>query len=285
VTVGTLYVVGAPAGEPQDLTRRALRILKEVSLVVAAYADMGAARRLLAYHGTNTPLQAAASPDTLLEALQTKDVALLTDGFSPGISAANQRLIRAALEHGFPVAPIPGPTLAITALVISGLPADSFVYLGGLSPGGSFTELPVMGERRTLVALVEPDHLAGVLDGLYEALGDRALAIVADSGQGTKVIWQGALEGATARAGEWPDHGPSVLVVGGAQAKASRWGEERLRAEIEALLEQKLRTKEISQQLAAESGWRRREVYRLAVEMAQRHGTEGKGGHARSNRR
>jgi 16S rRNA (cytidine1402-2'-O)-methyltransferase len=267
--VGTLYIVGAPAGVPGDLTRRALRSLREVALIVAAEGGIGAARRLLSHHGISTPLQAVTSAELLLEALATNDVALLTDGISPGPSPVSQRLIGAVLQRGFAVVPIPGPTLAITALVISGLPSDSFVYVGRLPRG----ELPPGGlpvdERRTLIALAEPDHLPGILAGLYGLLGDRPLVVVADSDRGTEVVWRGTLERAAASQEAWLGGGAVALVIGGAQAEARRWDEERLQAEIAKLLDQGLGAKEISQLLAVVSGWRRRRIYDLVVEIAR----------------
>ena len=243
--MGTLYVVGAPAGDPDDLTLRASRILAEVSLVVAS--EVEAARRLLAHHGIPTPFVVASGEGAVLAALQAGDVALLLVGWSPAPSGPELALVRAAVEHGWPVEPIPGPALPLTALVLSGLPADSFVYLGEL-PGESAARCALLnsvaGERRTLVALAAPDGLDGILADLPAALGERPLVQMPT--------------GSTAKR--------CVLVVGGARDEPVPWEQARLLAEIDLLLSQGLRVKKISQSLAAESGWPRREVYRLAVE-------------------
>ena len=143
-------MVGAPVGDVEDITHRALRILRDVVLVVAD--DVDHARRLLADHDIATPLTATDSLDAPLSALETDDIALFSTGWSPGPSGPGQLLIHAAIERDFPVVPIPGPTLPVTALVISGLPADSFVYLGELPQGPA--------ARRGLLASVASERRA-----------------------------------------------------------------------------------------------------------------------------
>lgn len=228
--MGTLYVVGAPAGDPDDLTLRARRILAEASLVVAERLD--AARRLLAHHGVETPLVAEAS----VAEVEAGDVALLLAGWSPAPSGPELALIRAAVERGWPVVPIPGPALPLTALILSGLPADSFVYLGDRD---DLLE-DVAGERRTLVLAAPPDRVDDLLADVHESLDERPLVQM-----------------------------PGVLVIGGARNEPGCWEQAQLRAEIETLLGRGQRVKEISQALAAESGWPRREIYQLAVEMSR----------------
>jgi 16S rRNA (cytidine1402-2'-O)-methyltransferase len=232
--VGILYVVGAPAGDPDDLTLRARRILAEARLVVAERLE--SARRLLTHHGVATASSALAEQDAWLAALEAGDVALLLNAGAPGPSGPELALIRAAIERGWPVVPIPGPALSLTALVLSGLPADSFVYLGERHD----LLRDMIGERRTLVLAVSPDQVDSLLAELRDILGERPLA-----------------------------QRPGVLVVGGAQDEPVRWDEARLRAEIHQALRRGLRVKETSQRLAEESGWPRREVYQLAVDLAR----------------
>ena len=291
--VNNLYVVGAPAGEPHDLTRRALRILREVTLVVAddegGRQFMSQAEPLMAHHGITTPL-ATAEGEAPLAALEKGDVAYLCPGWLLGLPNAGSRLVRAAIERGYPVVPVPGPALPITALVISGLPADSFVYLGNLPRHGPARHdllASVAGERRSLVVVEQPDRLIPVLTDLQAALGDRPAVIVAASGElesasgiesplerGDGVIWRGSLGQVPEGYANMQDHPyPVVLVLGGARDQGirssstpDRWDKDRLRAEIGACLEQGLGAREIGRLLAGESGWPRREIYRLAVE-------------------
>jgi 16S rRNA (cytidine1402-2'-O)-methyltransferase len=264
--VGTLYIVGVPAGDPKDITPRALRILGEVVLVVTEAVDH--AQRLLAAHGLDTPLLASTNADLPPSALQGGDVAVLLGGWSPGPTGPSFQLVRAAIEQGFAVVPIPGPCLPLTALVVSGLPADSFAFLGEL-PRESISRRDLMtsvaAERRTLVALGSPHALSELLADLREVLGDRPLALVTASGEATGVAWRGTLDDVPEEALVEPGSEPFALVIGGAREPVGRWDEERLRAEVRQCLEQGLSAREIGRALAAESGWPRRAIYRLAA--------------------
>jgi 16S rRNA (cytidine1402-2'-O)-methyltransferase len=264
--MGTLYIVGAPAGDPQDITRRALRLLGEVALVIAD--DVDHAQRLLADHGLDTPLLASTDADLPLRALDGGDVAVLIEGWSPGLTGPSFQLVRAAIEQGFAVVPVPGPCLSLAALVVSGMPADSFVFLGELPPQpASRRELmaSLAAEHRTLVALGSPHALPELLADLRGVFGDRPLVVVTASGGATGVAWRGTLGDAPGEALGEPGPEPYVLIIGGARERAERWDEERLRAEVQRCLEQGLSAREIGPALAAESGWPRRAVYRLAA--------------------
>jgi 16S rRNA (cytidine1402-2'-O)-methyltransferase len=274
----TLYVVGAPAGIragapvgiPEDLCLRARRILSEVGGVVAS--DLEWARRLMMQLELQIPLVAAEDQVEVWNALERGDVALLIGEMLPGSSGADLALIRAALARDIPVVPVPGPVLPVTALVVSGLPADSFVFLGQLPKQAEARRAlldTVAAERRTLIAVGPPDPLAPALADLHTALGDRPLVALASSEPQPGWIWRGTL--ATALAEGTPEllSRINVLVIGGATTEEPAWDEERLRTEVAASLEKGLRTKEIAQALAARSGRPRREIYRLAVELAQ----------------
>jgi 16S rRNA (cytidine1402-2'-O)-methyltransferase len=268
--VGTLYVVAAPAGDPDDLTRRALRILEATPLIVAD--DQDGARVILDHHGIATTT-ALALGDGDLEALAEGDVAYLYPGLSPVLSEAGYWLVRGALDSGYSVVPVPGPSLPITSLVISGLPADGFVYLGELpqEPVARGELMATIGlEPSTILALVSRALLPAALADLHRALGDRPLVIVASSSAaGAQVVWRGRLGEQCAETDQVTAPGAYVLVIGGARAKIVRWEEERLRSRIQHLWGAGLGAKEISQQLAGDSGWPRREIYRLAVELSQ----------------
>jgi 16S rRNA (cytidine1402-2'-O)-methyltransferase len=267
--VGTLYVVSAPAGDPNDLTRRALRVLKNVALIVAD--GEGNARQLLDHYGIVTPL-VPAPRDTHLEALAEADVALLCSGPSPAPSEVGYGLIRRALACGYPVEPAPGPSLLITSLVISGLPADSFVHLGELPRERTARrELldTVSAEHRSILALAPDALLTAALADLFDTLGDRPLALVAASSPGAEVVWRGSSAQAARGPGEATLPGTYVLVIGGAPDEVTRWDEVRLHSEIESRQAAGMGAKEISQQLARDSGWSRREIYRLSVELAR----------------
>jgi 16S rRNA (cytidine1402-2'-O)-methyltransferase len=273
--VGTLYIVGAPTGDPDDITLRARRILGQVALVVGHPPHV---RHLLDCYGIAKPVVVLSEPgllpgfDRALDALRTDDIAILSTGLSPGPSGPVYQLIRAAVERGFPVVPVPGPVLPITALVISGLPADSFVYLGTLPQECSVRRdllASVAAERRTLVVLENAHRLSDTMTDLGDTLGNRPLVLVSASGHQTGKIWRGTVREAAEHLLVDPAEEPWVLIIGGAPERVTRWAEERLRSEIQARLDHDLGIKEISRQLAVESGWPRREIYDLAVKIAE----------------
>src|SRR5688572_8881770 len=134
--MGTLYIVPTPVGNLEDMTLRALRILREVTLIAAE--DTRTTGRLLAHFEIKTSLTSyhqhneSMKLDTILEALSSGDVALVSDAGTPGLSDPGYELIRAAIDHGVTVIPLPGASALLPALVASGLPTDAFTYLGFL---------------------------------------------------------------------------------------------------------------------------------------------------------
>jgi 16S rRNA (cytidine1402-2'-O)-methyltransferase len=261
-----LYVVGVPAWDPDDLTLRARRALREVACIIASNVDT--ARLLLTHHDIETPLAAAGDVDSLLETMASGDVALLCDGWAFRPAGPVVQLIKEATEQGVRVVPIPGPVLPVTALVLSGLPADSFVYLGTLPAGSPALERalePVIREPRTILAQIESEAPGHMLGRLLDLLGDRPMAVVsARAGSGLSV-WRGVLVDAVEKLADLPQVGKYILVIGGVQEAPEPWDADRLWIQVEAHLRQGLGVKEISQRLSEESGWARRDVYALAV--------------------
>ena len=165
--MGTLYVVGTPIGNLEDITLRAIRVLREVDLVAAE--DTRVTRTLLAAHDVRTALTSYhefSGPEKvrrLVERLAESDVALVSDAGMPGLSDPGFPLIRAAIEAGMPVVPIPGPSAILAAVVASGLPMHAFCYLGFL-PRKS-------GERRRfLAALADTPHTTVVFESPHRVV-------------------------------------------------------------------------------------------------------------------
>ena len=168
--MGTLYLVATPIGNLEDVTARALRVLREASLIAAE--DTRHTRQLLARFDIHTPLTSyfehnkLAKLDEILSALAAGDVALVSDAGTPGLSDPGYELVRAALDAGHAVVPIPGPSALLAALVASGLPTDAFVYLGFLPRKDSDRQrllASVAREPRTLVAFEAPHRLLDAL--------------------------------------------------------------------------------------------------------------------------
>ncbi|MBC7251405.1 MAG: 16S rRNA (cytidine(1402)-2'-O)-methyltransferase [Anaerolineae bacterium] len=269
--MGTLYVVGTPIGNLEDITLRALRVLREVGLIAAE--DTRRTRKLLARYDIHTPLTSyfehnkLTKLDTILAALREKDVALVSEAGMPGLSDPGYELIRAAIEAGVPVVPVPGPSAPITALVVSGLPTDSFTFLGFLPRRAQERRQllqSVVNEPRTLVAFEAPHRLLKALEDIVAILGDRPLAVVREVTKLHEEVWRGTAREAIAWFTEHPPRGEFTLVIGGA-TEPEPWDEARVRAEIERLLAEGVSHREAVKIVAEASGWPRREVYRLAL--------------------
>jgi 16S rRNA (cytidine1402-2'-O)-methyltransferase len=179
-----LYVVATPIGNLDDISLRALRVLSEVKLVAAE--DTRKTRHLLNAYNMKTPLTSyhehskRAKLDYLLGYLEKEDLALVSEAGMPGLSDPGYDLIVAAIERGISVIPVPGASAVITALVVSGLPTDQFVYVGFLPRRkGQRQRLlrSISDEPRTIVAFVAPHRLREALTDLEEILGDRRVSV------------------------------------------------------------------------------------------------------------
>ncbi|MFO7774005.1 MAG: 16S rRNA (cytidine(1402)-2'-O)-methyltransferase [Dehalococcoidia bacterium] len=179
-----LYVVATPIGNLEDISLRALRLLREVKLIAAE--DTRTTRRLLNAYDIKTPLTSyhehskRVKLDYLVGYLEKEDLALVSEAGMPGLSDPGYELIVAAIGRGIPVVPIPGASAVITALVVSGLPTDQFLYLGFLPRRQGqrqrlFTSL--VDEPRTMVAFETRHRLCVALIDIEEILGDRRLSV------------------------------------------------------------------------------------------------------------
>ena len=179
-----LYVIATPIGNLEDISLRALRLLREVKLIAAE--DTRTTRRLLNAYNMKTPLTSyhehskRAKLDYLLDYLEKEDLALVSEAGMPGLSDPGYGLIVAAIERGIPVVPIPGASAVITALVVSGLPTDQFFYVGFLPRRkGQRQRLlsSIVDEPRTIVAFETPHRLKEALSDIEEILGNRRLSV------------------------------------------------------------------------------------------------------------
>lgn len=179
-----LYVIATPIGNLEDISLRALRLLQEVKLIAAE--DTRTTRHLLNAHNIKTPLTSyhehskRAKLDYLLNFLEKEDLALVSEAGMPGLSDPGYELIVAAIEHGISVVPIPGASAVTTALVVSGLPTDQFLYLGFLPRRkGQRQRLfsSIVDEPRTIVAFETPHRLKKALSDIEEILGNRRLSV------------------------------------------------------------------------------------------------------------
>jgi 16S rRNA (cytidine1402-2'-O)-methyltransferase len=179
-----LYIIATPIGNLEDISLRALRLLREVQLIAAE--DTRTTRRLLNAYNIKTPLTSyhehskRAKLNYLLDYLEKEDLALVSEAGMPGLSDPGYELIVAAVERGIPVVPIPGASAVITALVVSGLPTDQFLYVGFLPRRkGQRQRLlnAIVDEPRTIVAFETPHRLREALSEIGEILGNRRLCV------------------------------------------------------------------------------------------------------------
>lgn len=282
-TVGTLYLVATPLGNLEDITLRALRILREARVIAAE--DTRHTRKLLnhfaiatptiSYHEHSGPVGIA----TVLGALAEGDVALVSDAGTPAISDPGADLIGAALSAGYPVVPIPGPSAVVTALIASGLPTSEFTFLGFLprrSQERRALVLSVSHEPRTLVIYEAPHRLRACLDDLLAVLGDREICLARELTKVHEQWLRGTLSALKARYdGQDEPRGEYTLVIAGdSQASQSLNEEEpealaiRTRDRLRELLAAGHGTRDAAAVVAREFGLPRREMYRVALDLA-----------------
>jgi 16S rRNA (cytidine1402-2'-O)-methyltransferase len=184
-TKGMLYIVSTPIGNREDITLRALRILKEVDLIAAE--DTRHTSLLLRHFGIHTPLTSYfegnefKKKEFFLSKLKQGDqIALVSDAGTPGISDPGFRLIKTAIENEIPIVPIPGPSAVIAALSVSGLPTDSFLFKGFL-PHKMKKRKDLLKElediRETLIFYESPHRISQTLKDIYEVLGKREIVL------------------------------------------------------------------------------------------------------------
>jgi 16S rRNA (cytidine1402-2'-O)-methyltransferase len=272
--MGTLYIVPTPIGNLEDITLRALRVLREVRLIAAE--DTRTTRVLLQHYQISTPLTSyhehnkLARLDALFDALAQGDVALVSDAGTPGISDPGYELIQAALARGVRVEVLPGPNALLPALVGSGLPTDQFVYLGFL-PKKARARADFLGtlanERRTLVLYESPNRLLDTLRGVQEALGERRVCVAREISKLYEEFVRGSTGEVIAHFEAQEPRGEIVLVIGGAvEAESETWDEDRVQAALQARLDAGEPLSSAAKAVASQSGWNRRKVYALGTE-------------------
>jgi 16S rRNA (cytidine1402-2'-O)-methyltransferase len=268
--MGTLYLVATPIGNMEDITLRALRVLRDAPLIAAE--DTRSARVLLKRHGIEgarltsyNEHNAAAKTPALLRALDTGDVALTTDAGMPGISDPGYDLVRAAIDAGHQVVPIPGASAVVAAVAASGLPSRRFHYLGFLprTSGArrrALVEAAVSGD--TLVVYESPHRVRAALSDALAALGDRQVAVCRELTKLHEEIWRGSLSEAIERFAK--ARGEFTIVIegkpdGGVKAEASA---DVVAQSVAGLRRTGAGSREAVPELMRRHGLSRREAYR-----------------------
>lgn len=222
-----LYVVATPIGNLEDITLRALRVLKEVDLVVAE--DTRHTQKLFNHFNINTRLTSffehkeEAKLKPILAKLKTGvNVALVSDAGTPGISDPGFRLVRAAIQEGISVVPIPGPCAAITALQAAGLPTDHFFFVGFLpeKPGKRQKYLETLSQLpHTLILYLSRWKALKQLQEMATIFGDRPVCMGRELTKIHEEFWRGSLPALTEHLVKAPPKGEITLIVAGVEEK------------------------------------------------------------------
>lgn len=275
--VGTLYVVATPIGNLEDITLRALRVLKEVDLIAAE--DTRHTKKLLSHYGILTPLtsyydqiEVRKAPALIAKLQSGNSIALVSDAGTPGISDPGYRLVKGAIEAGIQVVPIPGASMLTALLSIGGLPTDRFVFEGFLpaKKGQRQKALQRLKEEdRTLVLFESPQRLADLLADLEQICGDRQIVIGRELTKMFEEVLRGTVSELRAVLQTREIKGEVALLVAGRSAEGKSIDERSLAEEIHLLAEEGLSLKEIAQIISERRGIPKREVYVLGVRLKE----------------
>jgi 16S rRNA (cytidine1402-2'-O)-methyltransferase len=261
-----LYVVATPIGNLEDITLRAIRILKEVKLIAAE--DTRKTRQLLAAHGIKTPTTSyhehnkLTKLDYILERLRSDDVALVSDAGTPGISDPGFELISAIRQANISIVPVPGPSVLVSSLAISGLSTASFTFLGFL-PHKSWERRRFLTtareEPRTLVVFESPHRLRESLLDMMEVLGDRRLTICRELTKIHEEIYYGTVSQAIKHFDS--PRGEFTVVIEGQKSQAKPAMNKEIENRLLELCRSGAKAREAVAQIAADTGVSRKELY------------------------
>ncbi|MBE9001940.1 MULTISPECIES: 16S rRNA (cytidine(1402)-2'-O)-methyltransferase [unclassified Nostoc] len=272
----TLYVVGTPIGNLEDITFRAVRILQTVDIIAAE--DTRHTGKLLQHFQVKTPQvsyhehnRTSRIPELLEHLINDKAIALVSDAGMPGISDPGYELVKACIEAGISVVPIPGASAAITALSASGLPTDRFVFEGFLpaktQQRQEYLE-SLQTESRTLIFYESPHRLRDTLQDLAQVWGsDRQIVLGRELTKLYEEFWRGTIAEAIAHYSQREPQGEYTLVVAGIPASQPQLTEEELKAELKLLISQGISRSQASRQLAKFTSLPRRQLYQLALSL------------------
>jgi 16S rRNA (cytidine1402-2'-O)-methyltransferase len=280
---GTLYVVGTPIGNLEDITFRAVRILQTVDLIAAE--DTRHTGKLLQHFQVKTPQvsyheynRTSRIQELLGHLAQGKAVALVSDAGTPGISDPGYELVKACVEAGIAVVPIPGVSAAITALSTSGLTTDRFIFEGFLPTKGQQRQEyleRLQTETRTLIFYEAPHRLRETLQDLATVWGgDRQIVLARELTKLYEEFWRGTIAAAITHYSQRQPQGEYTLVVEGASPSQHQFTLDELKAELQQLLSQGISRSQASRQLAKDTSIPRRQLYQLALSIPMAEGQD-----------
>lgn len=263
-----LYIIATPIGNLEDITSRAIRILKEVKLIAAE--DTRKTRRLLDAYNIKTPMTSYFEHNKLtklsyiMKQLTAGNVALVSEAGMPGISDPGYELISSAIKQGIQVIPIPGVSAVTAAVSVSGLPTDRFLFLGFLPPRTSARRRvlkEICSEKSTLVIYEAPHRLIASLKDMHTVFGDRCIAVCRELTKIHEEIFRGNIGDALLHFTE--PRGEFTLVIEGAPDITGRTAPPDIELQMKNLRRAGHSAKEAINALANQTGLSRKELYRI----------------------
>lgn len=271
---GTLYIVGTPIGNLEDMTFRAIKILEAADYIAAE--DTRHTGKLLHHFQIKTPQisyhehnRHQRLPELIDKLLLGQSIALVTDAGMPGISDPGYELVKACADANINIIPIPGACACIVGISASGLPTDRFVFEGFLPAKGqerqhSLEALQI--ESRTIILYESPHRLRQTLQDLANSLGsDRQIVLARELTKMHEEFWRGSIESAIELYTTTEPKGEFTLIVAGIQTAAPIFSEDAIKAELQALIETGVTRSQASRQLAQQTSLPRRQIYQLAL--------------------
>ncbi len=275
-SVGTLFIVATPIGNMEDMTIRAIRVLKEVHLIAAE--DTRRTRVLLDNYQISTPMtslhdwnESQKSALLLAKLHAGEDVAYVSDAGTPGICDPGYILVREAISQGIRVTPVPGASALIAALSVSGLPMDSFAFFGFLpSKAGKRRQFLVSlrDEGKTLVFYESPHRLLPSLRDIEELLGEREVVVSREITKMYEEFLRGPVGTVITNLGDRVVKGEVTLIVAGRSGEAMEFYDSELLHRCEKLRQERgegLSLRDTADRIARETGISRKRIYRLLL--------------------
>ncbi len=272
--MGTLYIVPTPIGNLEDITLRALRILREAALIAAE--DTRTSRVLTQHYDIDTPLTSyhehnkLSKLDEILAVLAGGDVALISDAGTPGISDPGFELIAAAIEGGYDVVPLPGASAITAALTGSGMATDRFLFVGFLPRKAAALRDSLnnlAGRRETIIAYESPYRLRETLSGIVEALGeDRRVCVAREISKKFEQFVRGTAREVSEHFALENPRGEVTLVIAGADSDDAVWSEAQVRRALSERLDNGASLSRAASDIAKSAGWKKNAVYQLGLQ-------------------
>jgi 16S rRNA (cytidine1402-2'-O)-methyltransferase len=274
--MSTLYLVATPIGNLGDMSARAIDILKSVSLVAAE--DTRHSAKLLNHFEITTPTTSyfdhnkRQKQGRILSELERGDVALISDAGTPSINDPGYELVKAAIADGREIIAIPGANAPLSALIVSGLATDRFLYLGYLPRKqqeriASYQEIIEM--PYTLIFFESPKRLVKSLIDMKQVFGNRKISVAAELTKKFERVFRGTIDEAINHIKEVPPRGEYTLVVEGKHDGEGMWTIEDIKEAIDKQISIGNSPSEIAKFLVVVSGWRRRDIYQLITKYSE----------------